>query len=130
MKKLLLVEDQSKDMRAAADVAESIGIQNIEACQTVHQALSTLERGLSDQSHLPDGIVLDLDLGIESGYELLRFWHRTPALSNIPVLVWSVVEDHREICELFKVNLFVSKYDGIAAFRRALGQLVSSQPST
>lgn len=127
MKKLLLIEDQPKDTRAAADVAESLGVENVEACKTVYSALSSLESGLSGQSALPDGIVLDLDLGLESGFELLRYWHRTPQLSKIPVIVWSVVEGQREICELFKVKSFVSKWEGMDAFRHALGQIVCAQ---
>lgn len=128
MKKLLLVEDQPKDIRAAADVAGSLGIENVEGCKTIFGALQSLEQGLSGKTPLPDGIVLDLDLGVESGFELLRHWHRTPELSKIPLMVWSVAEGHREICELFKVNCFISKWEGMDAFRDALGKLISSQP--
>lgn len=129
MKKLLLIEDQPKDVRAAADVAVSLGIEDVEGCKTVYSALQALEQGLSGKTALPDAIVLDLDLGLESGFELLRHWHRTPELSKIPVMVWSVAEGHREICELFKVSCFVSKWEGMGAFRDALGQLISSQPA-
>jgi CheY-like chemotaxis protein len=130
MKRLLLVEDQTKDARTAADVAESLGVENVEACKTVYGALSSLEKGLSGETSLPDGIVLDLDLGLESGFELLRYWHKTPRLSKIPLIVWSVTEEQSEVCQLFKVNSFVSKWQGIDAFRQALGELVSSQPAT
>ena len=126
VKRLLLVEDQPNDVRAAAGVAEALGIENVQACNSAHSALASLEKGLRGESPLPDGIVLDLDLGLESGYELLRFWHGSPALHHIPVIVWSVVEMQREVCELFKVNSFVSKWEGIGAFRDALGQLIST----
>lgn len=125
MKRLLLVEDQAKDARNAAEAAESLGIEKIDACNTVRGALSYLERGLSGNGPLPDGIVLDLDLGLESGFELLRFWHGTPELSRIPVMIWSIVEEQREVCQLFKVDLFVSKWDGVPAFRQALSQLLA-----
>jgi len=126
MKRLLLVEDQPKDVRTATDVAESLGIESVQAYTTVHDALSSLEKGLSGESPLPDGIVLDLDLGLESGFELLRYWHSSPQLHRIPLIVWSVVEKQRDVCELFKVNSFVSKWEGIEAIREALGRLVSS----
>ncbi|MGA9673449.1 MAG: hypothetical protein WBQ94_29935, partial [Terracidiphilus sp.] len=72
----------------------------------------------------PDGIVLDLNLGYESGYELLRFWHRTPELSKIPVIVWSVLGDEqREMCKLFNVKHFVAKWEGEEAFREALASI-------
>ena len=80
-------------------------------------------RDLKGEVPLPDGIVLDLDLGHESGFELLRFWHSTPRLSSIPVMIWSVLDNEKQICELFKVNSFVSKWEGPKAFRDALAQM-------
>jgi hypothetical protein len=61
MTRLLLIEDQIKDLKNAAEAAESLGIENIEACNTVHKAISYLEDGLSGNGPLPDGIVLDLE---------------------------------------------------------------------
>ncbi len=128
MKRLLLIEDQPKDVRAAADVAQSIGIESVQACNTVSSARAALDKGLAGESPLPDGIILDLDLGMESGYELLRYWHGSFKLRKIPVIVWSVIEKQREICELFKVNSFVAKWEGMDALRAALGQFVCSRP--
>lgn len=125
MKRLLLVEDQAKDRLNAATVAESLGFDKVEAYNTVHGAMLYLEKGLRGDGPLPDAIVLDLDLGTESGYELLRYWHSTGALSRIPVMVWSVVEQQREVCELFRVNSFVSKWEGSGAFRQALVEMVT-----
>ena len=129
MKRLLLVEDQVSDARNAAQVAGSLGIDTVDASRTVQGAMTYLEQGLTGTGPLPDGIVLDLDLGLESGFELLRFWHQTPALSKIPVIVWSVVEEQKNVCDLFKVDSFVSKWEGLGAFRQALGRLVASSPS-
>ena len=109
----------------AASVAKSLGIGEIEAYSNTGRAMLSLEKGLSGQGPLPDGIVLDLDLGIESGYEILRYWRSTPALSRIPVVVWSVVEEQRELCQLFRVNSFVCKSEDIGALRKALAQLVA-----
>lgn len=125
MKHLLLVDDQSKDLLTALDVAQSLGIGDIQAKNSIRGAEAHLERGLKGEVPLPDAIVLDLDLGMESGFELLRMWHSSPRLSKIPMIVWSVVEEQREICGLFKVSSFVSKHQGVGAFREALGQLVS-----
>lgn len=130
MTKLLLIEDQIEDLRAAADVAKSLGFNDVEACNSVHRAMSALENVLSGEAALPDGIVLDLNLGLESGFELLRYWHRTPELSKIPVIIWSIVEGQRGVCELFKVKRFVSKWEGIDALRRALQDLLPSQLAT
>ncbi len=124
MKRLLLVEDEPKDAMSAAAIAESLGIESVEACKTVRRAMLSLEKGMSGEMPLPDGIILDLDLGMESGYELLRYWRGHPALSHIPVMIWSVVEEQREICEMFHVNAFVSKWQGPGVFRQTLAELI------
>lgn len=129
MKRLLLVEDQDKDILRAATIAESLGVSDVEAHKTAQGAISYLEKGVRGNGPLPDGIVLDLDLGVESGFELLGYWRRTPALSGIPVMIWSVVEEQREVCELFRVSSFVSKSEGSGALRRALAQFVAASPA-
>jgi CheY-like chemotaxis protein len=123
MNDLLLIDDEAKDLKTAATAAESLGIPNIRTRNTIHGARSYLEEGLADKIPLPDGIVLDLDLGIDSGFELLRWWHSTPRLRSIPLIIWSVVEQQREMCEYFGIAAFVSKWDGPDALRAALGKL-------
>lgn len=125
VKRLLLVDDESKDLITAMNVARSLGIEDIQTRNSVQAARAYLERGLKGEAPLPEAIVLDLDFGMESGFELLRFWHSTPELASIPVIVWSVVEEHRTICDLFKIKHFVSKWQGVEAFRETLAQLVS-----
>ena len=130
MTRLLVVENEPKDLKLAAETARQAGISDVEARTNVHAARSFLEKGLRGEASLPDGIVLDLDMGYESGYELLRLWHSTPRLASIPVLVWSVLgSEQRDICELFKVNAFVSKGEGPAALREALEKLDSASKS-
>lgn len=123
MKSLLLVDDRPNDLRIAADAARELGIEQVNAQTSITKARLYLEKGLEGEVPLPDGIVLDLDLGHESGFELLRFWHSTPRLSTIPVMIWSVLDNEKQICELFKVNCFVSKWEGPKAFREGLAQM-------
>ena len=125
MKNLLLVDDEPRDLRLANEVASSLGVFEVVAQPTVERARSYLETGLAGKTPLPDAIVLDLDFGYESGFELLRFWHSTPRLTGIPLIVWSIVEEQREVCELFKVSSFVSKWQGASALRDALGRIVT-----
>ena len=126
MRELLLVDDESKDLKNATEVAQSLGFEKIHTRSSVPAARTYLEEGLAGKIALPSGIILDLDFGIESGFELLRLWHSTPRLSAIPILVWSIVDEQRKICELFKVTCFVSKWDGMGAFREKLSELIPS----
>ena len=78
---------------------------------------------------MPDGIVLDLDLSYESGYEVLRFWHSTPELNKIPLVVWTILgEEQRQICSLFQVSRYVSKWEGGVAFHEALTSVLAEIP--
>jgi len=131
MSLILVVEDQASDLQIATQSAHAIGIAEVEARTTIPSALSYLERGLRAEIPLPDGILLDLDLGYDSGYELLRFWHSTPELRKIPLLVWTILgEEQREICKLFQVTNYVSKWEGAAAIREALRSLKMADSQT
>jgi CheY-like chemotaxis protein len=123
--KLLVVENDPKDLRLAAETAKSVGFDEVEAKPSVEAARSYLERAIDGKDVLPNGIVLDLDLEYESGYELLRFWHKTPQLRSIPLVVWSILgQEHAEMCKLFNVNMYVGKWEGSTEFRQALARLV------
>ena len=121
---LLVIEDQPSDLQIATKAAESSGYSRVETRTTAGSAKVYLEDGLEGKQPLPDAVVLDLDLGYESGFELLRFWHGHPRLSKIPIIVWTVLgEEHREICRLFKVTAHISKKDRHAVLREALSNV-------
>lgn len=123
--RLLIVEDDERYIRRADEAAKAAGFDEVEARVTAEAARKYLEEGLEQESSLPDGILLDLDLGHESGYELLRFWHKTPQLRSIPLVVWSILgPEHGEICKLFKVHSFVGKWESPETFQNALSGLV------
>jgi CheY-like chemotaxis protein len=127
MKRLLIVEDQSADLRVAVDVVKTLGVSFIEARTSITAAKNYLEGGLEGQHPLPDLIILDLDLGYESGFELLRFWHGNAKLSGVRLIVWTVMgEEQREICRMFKVNAIVSKTEGAVGLKRAIEPLAAA----
>ena len=133
---ILLIEDDARDARTATRVAASVGITDVYACHTLKQAVQFFEAFLRGYSPCPFAIVVDLDLGFESGYEVLRFRYSSPLLRNIPTIVWtSLDESVRNVCELFDVNAIVFKWEGSAKLREALkeivnkGQLTSASPS-
>lgn len=127
MSRILVVEDQPSDLQIAAQTARAAGIAEVEARSTAQAAMLYLEKGLRAEHPLPNVIILDLDLGYESGYELLRYWHSSPELKQIPLIVWTILgEEQKEICNLFKVSDYVSKWEGVSAFREALRKVQST----
>jgi CheY-like chemotaxis protein len=118
---LLVVENEPKDLKSAADSARAAGFKEVEGKTSPYAARIYLEDRLANGPSLPDAIVLDLDFGIESGYELLRYWHSTPQLRAIPLIVWSILGDEqKQMCSLFKVKQFVGKWEGNEALQDAL----------
>lgn len=118
---LLIVEDDAVDVLSAASVARTLGLEHSRTFNSVARAISFLQGCLEERTSLPDVILLDLDLGQESGYELLRIWRTTSRLSKVPLLVWSGLGDHhQELCDVFKVTAFVAKWRGKDALRKAL----------
>jgi CheY-like chemotaxis protein len=115
------VEDQSSDARVAADLVASLGAANVEARTSASAAKAYLQSALDGKASLPDVLIVDLDLGYESGFELLRFWHGSPDLAKVRLIVWTCMgEEQQEICRLFKVSAIVSKSEGVTALKRAL----------
>lgn len=118
---LLIVEDDAVDVLSAASVARTLGLEHLRTFNSVSRAISFLHGCIEGRTSLPDVILLDLDLGQESGYELLRNWRTNPQLSKIPLVIWSALGDHhRELCEIFKVTAFVPKWKGKDTLRQAL----------
>lgn len=121
MEHVLIVEDQASEIRAVADLATSLGATHVEARASASAAIAYLESALEGKTVLPDVIVVDLDLGYESGFELLRFWHANAKLAKSRLIVWTIMgAEQQEICQLFKVDAIVSKADGLAALRSAI----------
>jgi hypothetical protein len=108
----------------AVDVIRSLGFSIIEARTSSTAAKAYLESVIDGKEPLPDVMIVDLDLGYESGFELLRFRHGHPELSSMRLIVWTVLgEQQQQICRLFNVDCVVPKADGVLALKRALEPL-------
>ena len=123
-RRLLVIEDEVNDLKNAAEAARLTGFPEVEARSTPHAAKVYIEELLAGGSALPDAILLDLDFGYESGYEFLRYWHSTPKLRSVPMIVWSILgEEQKEMCGLFNVSRFVGKWEGSEALQSALKEI-------
>ena len=125
---MLIVEDQPTDVRIAADVAQGLGIA-VEARKSASAAKLYLESAIEGEQVLPNLILLDLDLGYESGHEILRFWHGHPKLTGTRMVVWTVMgETQQALCRLFNVTAVVPKWEGSDALKRMLKSLLPQSP--
>lgn len=127
MKRVLIVEDQLNDLRIASDILDQLGPMDVQARTNASAARVYLEAALDGKHAMPDLMILDLDLGYESGFELLRFWHKQTRLSSIQVVVWTIMaREQQEMCKLFGVKHVVPKWEGVDALRRVIEPLAAA----
>lgn len=122
--RIMILEDDQKDLLLAMKVAREIGFTEIDPFTSLAPAKFWLEQCIQDARPLPELMLLDLDLGYESGYELLRLWHKIRPTTGSHLIVWCMLGDNnREICELFKIDGYVSKWEGESGLRNAIERL-------
>ena len=130
MARLLVLEDNLKDIGIATDMALRAGFSDVQTHSSSSMSEVILGNAIEDGKPLPDAMILDLDLGLESGFELLRFCHKNRLIPRIPVVVWTVMgEKEREICQLFEVQEVVAKHEGPSALCEALVRINPLQES-
>ena len=79
-KRVLVIEDEEDNRRIVRDLLTSVGYDIIEAV--------TGEAGVTAAStHLPDLILMDIQLPGLDGYEATRRIKANPALRHIPIIV-------------------------------------------
>jgi CheY-like chemotaxis protein len=124
MARILIVEDEVRDFRFAERCARWCGFSEVDGTPSAEAAQALLEKAHSENRALPDAILLDLDLGRESGFNFLRFRYKNPEVLKVPVVVWTQLGDeNRELCNVFKVQGYIGKSDGEYELGKALESL-------
>jgi DNA-binding response OmpR family regulator len=127
--RILILGGDLKELLTATRLARKAGFEEIERFTSLRPAIKRIEQCLRGERPPPNAIVVDLDLGLDSGYDFLRNWRSTWKQASIRIIVWSALgEYHQELCELFHVDAYVSKWDGKAALFKALQQVGGVTP--
>ena len=125
---VVVIENTPSDVTKALRVLKGFNIEKPVVLTSVGKALMYLEDVVSGARICPDLIILDLEFGPESGFEILRYRKTHSALQQCHVLVWTVMGDtQKELCRLFGLAHVVSKQDGEAALASALKNYVQSE---
>jgi CheY-like chemotaxis protein len=111
---VLLVEDELEDIDQARNFLSKAGIDEVKVFSHASTAIEFLERVVSGGEKKLRGILLDLMLEHESGFEVLRFYHDHPELKNVPVVVWTRVSGNteRQIAHWLGAKKFLTKNTG------------------
>ena len=106
--------------RATAALAE-LGLGKTVSATSVAEAFRYLDGVREGKHEAPALIVLDLSLGYESGFEILRRWKSDHNLSRIQIVVWTQMgEREQELCRLFGLKHVISKFSDVSELQDAV----------
>ena len=86
---ILIIEDQAAFSDACTKDLHDLGYDGVQLITHVMEAELHLDDIVSNLTAPPAAIVLDLGLGMDSGFTLLRKCHAEPKLQQVPILVWT-----------------------------------------
>ncbi len=108
---VLVIEDNQQDRALVHQALRAIGIDEIQSEMDGGHAIELLSEKIRDRKPLPGAIVLDLNLPLVSGHEVLRFCKRTPELRGTKVIVLSRLTSENEIqvCYYMGASRYIHK---------------------
>jgi chemotaxis family two-component system response regulator Rcp1 len=110
---ILLVEDNEADVRLTQEVLEDSKVKNnLIVANDGEEALACLrQRGKYKTSPRPDLILLDLNLPIKDGREVLALIKEDSDLKSIPVVILTTSKAEEDILESYRLhaNCFITK---------------------
>jgi CheY-like chemotaxis protein len=107
-KVILLIEDQPAFSDTCTKTLHELGYDGVQLITRVMEAENHLDDIVSNLTEAPAAIVLDLGLGMDSGFTLLRKCHAEPRLQQVPILVWTKHTD--DLSKLFSNYLGVKDF--------------------
>ena len=107
---ILLVEDNPGDADLAREALENSKVRNtLHVVDDGEKAMLFLhKKGEYSQVPRPDVVLLDLNLPIKDGHEVLAEIKEDPSLRRIPVVVLTTSQDEQDILESY--NLYANCY--------------------
>jgi CheY-like chemotaxis protein len=126
---ILLIEDQPAFSDTCTKTLHELGYDGVQLITHMLEAEQHLDDIVSNLTNPPAAIVLDLGLGMDSGFSLLRKCHAEPKLREVPILVWTKHTD--ELSKMFSdylgVKDFLVKSGDPQKLRDALERLMESK---
>jgi CheY-like chemotaxis protein len=124
---ILLVEDNEGDIILTQEAfEESPLIRTIEVAKNGKEALNILlqKEGYEDRKE-PDLVLLDINLPIKSGHEVLQEIKSVESKKHIPIIIFTTSSSQADIdlAYLHHANSFVSKPVEINGFMKAVASI-------
>jgi two-component system, chemotaxis family, response regulator Rcp1 len=120
---MLLVEDSPSDVRLVREALKNapLRIRLVIAHDGV-EAIDYLRRCRSATGRNPELIILDLNLPLKSGHEVLAEVKSDPDLKSIPVLVMTSSDDKDDIAQAYNLNAncYIRKPCGFPEYEKVM----------
>ena len=130
-KVILLIEDETSASGACTKALHELGYDGVQLITHLMAAEQHLDDIVSGLTGTPAAIVLDLGLGDDSGFTVLRTCHAQPKLQQVPILVWTKHTD--QLAETFSnylgAEIFLLKSSDEQELREALKRLLDGHPA-
>ena len=126
-KVILLIEDTARDSDVCAAALHDLGYDGVQLITHLVSAQQHLDDIVSSLTEAPAAIVLDLGLGLDSGFTILRKCHEEPRLQKVPILVWTRHTDSlsKTFSDYLGAREYLLKSDKPSELRAALERLLS-----
>jgi CheY-like chemotaxis protein len=126
-KVILLIEDQPAFSDTCTKALHGLGYDGVQLITRVQEAENHLDDIVSKLTEAPAAIVLDLGLGMDSGFTLLRKCHAEPRLQQVPILVWTKRTDDlsKAFCNYLGAKDFLVKSGDPQQLCDALKRLIA-----
>lgn len=123
---ILLVDDDADDLMLIQEAI--LELDNSFRFHEAHDGRHALNylRSLAEGESYPGLIVLDINMPVLDGREMLAILKSDPALKEIPVVVFSTSSNPSDIeyCRQFKVDLLTKPFD-MSRLMEAAGKIIS-----
>ena len=126
----VVIDDNKDDLFIATRLLTRTGVQDVTQFSGIPEAIVFLEDIAEGVRPCPDLLVLDLNVGHDSGFEVLRLYKENPKLQACDIIVWTgsgAVE--KELCEHFGVEC-VLKSLGDSALANAVLSHIKKRRTT
>lgn len=121
---ILLIEDNEGDIFLTLEAFEESKIRtNISIARNGKEALDFLHnKGEFVHSERPDLIILDINIPIFNGHEILRIIKEDNDLKKIPVIILTTSSDDKDITKAYEgyANCYVTKEIEMDNFMKAI----------
>ncbi|MEX2597881.1 MAG: response regulator [Salibacteraceae bacterium] len=124
---ILLVEDNEGDILLTTEALEDSKLLNrISVARNGKEALDFVyNRGEFAEAETPDLILLDINLPLKNGHEVLEIIKNDETVKHIPVIMLTTSSSEQDISKSYKhhANCYISKPVEIGEFIKAISSI-------